>query len=374
MGFITFLGYHVWGQDDSMRFFYYYIFLFLAYRIIAIPIGAKFVLKNKVNGLMIGSYISVIILALNVLLLTDRIENLYVLLHFYAIPLTFFTTFFQLSSEQMIAQAGNEESFSKFFFLTGMWKNITDFVVPLILGTLIVFTEFKYAFALIIIIALYNINEIRKMDKVDVEFRGQNFRDVFRKTGNKEKRKLSLIHYIFIFTIGMFLQYMDNTFNSYQNIVAPNEFWLGVLKATMVILVFVIYKLKSRNIFPDRYWFYGSLSILGVTMVIETFTSGYIMNVVVLFSYVLLYYTVHSSSKAVSFRMVDKEDNFGKFSMILKREIVRNISKIFITLVGFVVAFDNITDTSYKIYTIGILLTVVIPVVTYKKLDEYARK
>lgn len=371
LGFIIFIAYDIYQKSETLGGFFLYYLLFTLYRVIALPVVAWMVLRGKLKQVIGASFVISFLLAVGVLFFADTVESPLVLMHLYALPLALFTTFFQMGNNQLIAQTGKDAQYSKFFYLTGVWKNAVDVALPILLGVLITAISYKASFVVMAALSLYSIYTVVKMDKMKTGFNGEKFKDIFRKTTTAIPKKIQYIHYGFIFVSGMLLQYLDMAMTSYQFAVSTDELKVGILRSIFVVALYILYKVKTKTNAPDKYWFYGSLgTFIGVT-VLGAVVDSTVTNYVVLFTLVVLVYTIFSSSTTMSFTLMGDSTNFEKFAILFKREIVRTASKIVVIGLGMFWSIDTIESVEYKMYTVIMIAVAIGMYVTYREIDKY---
>jgi hypothetical protein len=372
--FFTFIALKVWELENSLGFLFLYFFVFLSYRIIAMPISAWFLFKNKTKELMTLSFIFLFILSLICIFLTDEIENPYILIHFFGLPLAFFTTFFQIANNQMIAIAGKSNQFENFFYVTNIWKNIIEVIVPLVIGTVMYITSFETALYILLFSSIISIYISLRIEKTDVQFRNNKIKNIFKKEDDRELNALNLKHYIFIFVVAMVIQYLDISINGFQLTFGENPLFVGLLKTFLVILVIFSYLVKKKGIWSEETWLNISVYLLIFSFLLSIVELPLLNNTVqlilVLIFLSLSIYIMSSSSLALSFRLIDKKDDFGKFATLFKREIIRNLGKLLISFSGFYFSFENIQSTEYKILGLVSIVISLILVALYKNLNK----
>jgi hypothetical protein len=68
---------------------------------------------------------------------------------------------------------------------------------------------------------------------------------------------------------------------------------------------------------------------------------------------------------------MDKKDDFGKFETIFKREIIRNISKVIFSLIGFLISFEQIRGNEFLALSILVIIVSIASIVLYSYLEKY---
>lgn len=371
LGFVMFIAYDIWKISETVGFFFTYYLLFTLYRLIAIPIMAWMVLRDKLKELLMLSFIISLLMAVMVYFVTGKISNPVYMLHLYALPLAFFTSFYQMGISQIIAQEGKERNFERFFYLTGLWRNIVDVALPILLGLIITYISYKASFVLMGIFSVYSMYAVYKMERISTGFNGETFKDIFKKVETVIPKRIGMVHYVFIFASGMLLQYIDMAVSSYQFTLGSSELHIGILKSLFVVAIFIVFKIKAKDWVPDSVWYYGSLLIFAGVILLETFTSSVQVDFYILFLLVILLYTLNSSTTSMSFKLMDESNNFGKFAILVKREIVRTVSKTLITLVGLFWTIENMDSVEYTMYSLSTLAVVVITFITYRDMAKY---
>lgn len=374
MSFATFLAFDIWKIGGSLSYFFLYFLLYTVYRLIAMPIGALFVLKDKLKALMVTGYVFMVILAVYVLVGYSIEDNILLIINIYAMPLAFFTTFFYMGMNQYIVQSGKDEYYERFFYLVGVWKNIVDVLMPIALGVVITLISYKLSFTLMIIISFYSIYKILKMEDVYVGLQGETLKDIFKVGTSTVPKRVTYIHYLFVFVSGSLLQYLDMGLNIYQFILGEDALKVGILKSLFVGIIFIVYKIKSMDKMKDSSWYYWSLMFVVVMILFSVFMTGILVNYIILLLLVILSYIINNSSLAISFKLVGDQDNFSKFSMLFKRELVRTFAKMVVAFVGILISFDTVESLGYKIYSLSMLVVLLVVFITYREVDKYAEK
>jgi hypothetical protein len=274
----------------------------------------------------------------------------------------------------MIAIAGKSNQFENFFYVTNIWKNIIEVIVPLVIGTVMYITSFETALYILLFSSIISIYISLRIEKTDVQFRNNKIKNIFKKEDDRELNALNLKHYIFIFVVAMVIQYLDISINGFQLTIGENPLFVGLLKTFLVILVIFSYLVKKKGIWSEETWLNISVYLLIFSFLLSIVELPLLNNTVqlilVLIFLSLSIYIMSSSSLALSFRLIDKKDDFGKFATLFKREIIRNLGKLLISFSGFYFSFENIQSTEYKILGLVSIVISLILVALYKNLNK----
>lgn len=341
------------------------------FRLLLMPVASLFILKSKIKELLATSFFISFILSLIVIFVADEIQNIYILLIIFALLYSSFSIFFQLGNNQSIAQVGKEKEFERFFYLSGVWSKSLDFILPMLIGAIITFFSRNLAFTLLSILSLYSIYASLKSEKLESKINNKSFKDIFTEKDDTTPIRINILHYLFIFSSAMVIQFVDTSASNFQFSFSENELSFGILKSFFVLIIFIIFKVKSKELIKDKYWFYFSLALTALTIVLNFLYVNIQIQLISLTVFSIMHYIIHNSSVSMSFKVLDGKDDFGKFSTLFKREIIRNLAKITISFIGFIWAFDNINSIGYRTFSLFIIIILFLSFVLYEKLDIF---
>jgi hypothetical protein len=372
-GFYSFIGLQIWEKDSTANTLYLYFLITLLLRMIIVPIGSLFVIKNKSKLLMVFAFLSAFGLALVNIYNELMDPSLLFMITTNGLFLAMFTSFFQLSEKQFISIWGKEKDFEKFFYLTGRNNRIIDILIPVIIGFILYQTNYIVAMCVLITTSIIGVFLTYKLENIKTNFEMSQLKKLFtiRKIENKIDNKINKMHYLFIFLVSFVIQYFDIVLTNLRFEITTNELLLGALGASIVLLILLVYQLKKYVEINERNWFIITLC-LTVTGIISIFIiENKVGMIVAVAIFTIALYIKSSSALVLSFRLMDKKDDFGKFETIFKREIIRNISKVIFSLIGFLISFDEIRGNEFLVLSILVIIVSIASIVLYSYLEKY---
>lgn len=368
VGFLLFINLKVWEKTETIHMMIFYYLIYFVFRYISYGLGTYFILKSKIIFLIRVAFFFMVLQFLSLLFILDYINNEWLWISLIAFPTAFFASFYSMAFNQLVSYYGKQKEYPTFFSYKTYIASALGFFVPLMVGFFVRDYGFQTISFVLLLVSIICLGITFTIKPITLNFDSKKtFIQDLLKTKNMFDipRTVLISHTLFLLIGGFVFQFTDIFKSIFSFMIAKDDFYLGVLNSIFFIIstiALILFK-KIKNV-SQQSWFLFSGIILSLSIFLTYFPNDTTLLIVCfLFAFGMFFYRTMYHS--VSFQLMNNLNNYEKFIILFKREMVSLLGKISFTFVTFIFAFNTIEDIEYKYISLIVLVLMGIMIYLY---------
>lgn len=378
-GFMGFVNYKVWEKvDGDFSLFLVYFLFYFAVRATTFVIANLLCLKvNTTKVLKMALYILLSAPIIYIFIL-DRIDNIYLWFLVLNIPNGSVISFYSCSYNLLLSHVGKKhkiKKYSGFFSIKVFIGSMIGFLLPLMFGFIIDGYGFNIVSIVLLIITLISIYFSKKLPNIKVELGFNSYKEVLKgvkankNKRKKERKKLMLIHTIYLLLTGYMFQYLDMFKTLMKFEISSDNTQLGIISALIFVANTISVFIFNKNFIKKESWF-----LVGSIMIVGSLASAYLLENVNLLIVLLIYstgiYFFNVLISSVTFDLMDDFTDGERYIMLFKREFVNMMAKTLFVVIALISGVKTFSDHSFLILGIVFVILTIIANILYLTLNK----